>query len=150
MNSDEHQGSFARRFSVPMHESYPLKRVSRRAQHTARSAKMPVLSVDSRLAIAENWRLVNVHNHAGVLCYASVLAEGAQLATSTGQLFPFPPEAVAHVACFFKYMALAHRRFVEQAHKHAEQQHTADEHEGRAQRHRKRRLLRGASRDLTA
>ena len=28
MNSDEHQGSFARRFSVPMHESYPLKRVS--------------------------------------------------------------------------------------------------------------------------
>jgi hypothetical protein len=96
--------------------------------HLMQGASDNVLSVDSRLAIAENWRLVNVHNHASILCYASVLAEGAQLATSTGQLFPFPPEAVAHVACFFKYMALAHRRFVEQAHKHAEQQHTADEH----------------------
>ncbi len=28
MNSDEHQGSFARRLSVPMHESYPLNHVS--------------------------------------------------------------------------------------------------------------------------
>jgi hypothetical protein len=86
------------------------------SMHLMQGASDNVLAVDARLATADNWRLVNV-NGASVLLYASV-------ASST--LFPFPPEAVAHVACFFKYMALAHKRFVES--KHAEQQRTADEH----------------------
>jgi hypothetical protein len=34
MNIDEHQGSFARSFSVPMHESYPLNRVSTDVRNT--------------------------------------------------------------------------------------------------------------------
>ena len=79
-----------------------------------------VLSVDARLAKSENWRLVILQEGCSALVYASVLGEGAQIPSTTGQLFPFPPEAVAHNASFFKYMALAHKRFAEQVEKEPE------------------------------
>jgi hypothetical protein len=72
-----------------------------------------MLSVDSRLGSAVNWRLVALHDGRSALCYTSVLSECLQIPTASGHIFPFPPEAVAHVADFHKYMALAHKHFAE-------------------------------------
>jgi hypothetical protein len=79
-----------------------------------------VLSISSRLADTQNWRLVVLQHGGCALHYASVLSECSQLPTTVSQLFPFPPEAVAHAADFYKYMALAFKRYIEIKQRHSD------------------------------
>jgi hypothetical protein len=74
-----------------------------------------MLCTDSRLALPSNWTLVNFARGGSALVYASVLDAYPQLqqALTTGRLFPFPPESVAHASCVFEDMYTAHRRMEE-------------------------------------
>jgi len=81
--------------------------------HIMGGASDNMLSIDSRLAKRENWRLLAFQDGRCALGYASVYSELSQQPASARHLFPFPPEAVAHAADMYKYMTLAHRRFIE-------------------------------------
>jgi len=86
--------------------------------HLMGGASDNMLSIDSRLAKKENWRLCVFQNGGCALAYASVISE--LMHTSQRHVFPFPPEAVAHCADSLKYMAVAHKRFVEMTEKQPE------------------------------
>ena len=87
--------------------------------HLMGGASDNMLCTDSRLALPSNWTLVNFARGGSALVYASVLDAYPQLqqALTTGRLFPFPPESVAHASCVFEDMYTAHRRMEEFAEK---------------------------------
>lgn len=95
--------------------------------HLMGGASDNMLCVDSRLAKKENWRLQAFQDGRAALVYASVFSELSHSPTSARHVFPFPPEAVAHAADFYRHMALAHRRFAEAVDKDPEPGLCADE-----------------------
>ena len=72
-----------------------------------------MLSLDSRLATKSNWKVIDFAGDSSALFYKTVIQNSRPTFTTASQIFPFPPEAVAHVRDFQKYMASAHKRFAE-------------------------------------
>lgn len=84
-------------------------------QHTMGGQSDNVLCVAARLATNNNWQILDFSSGETALWYSPVLCDDVKMtqAQSRANLFPFPPEAVAHTAFFFEDMTLANRRFLE-------------------------------------
>jgi hypothetical protein len=78
-----------------------------------------VLGVSARIATNKNWTLLDFSDDESALWYTQVLSDLQRMnqATSRASLFPFPPEAVAHIAFMFDDLLLANRRYMEQLEK---------------------------------
>jgi len=84
-------------------------------QHAMGGRSDNVLTVASRMAHNANWEMLEFANGQCALWYTPVLRDCVQMnqANSRANLFPFPPEAVAHTAFMFDDMFLANRRCME-------------------------------------
>jgi hypothetical protein len=78
-----------------------------------------VLAVSARIATNKNWTLLDFSSDESALWYTHVLSDLQRMnqATSRASLFPFPPEAVAHIAFMFDDFLLANRKHMEQLEK---------------------------------
>lgn len=84
-------------------------------QHRMRGKSDNVLSVASRMASSVNWEMLEFANGQHALWYVPVLRDCVQMsqAQTRANLFPFPPESIAHSAFMFEDMFLANRRYME-------------------------------------
>lgn len=84
-------------------------------QHRMCGKSDNVLSVASRIVTNANWELLEFSNRQCALWYRSVIRDYVQMsqAQSRANLFPFPPESVAHTSFIFEDMYLANFRYSE-------------------------------------
>jgi hypothetical protein len=84
-------------------------------QHMMGGKSDNMLSVASRMANNSNWHTLLFANGESVLWYTPVIRDCVQMsqARTRANLFPFPPESVAHTAFMFDDMFLANRRYIE-------------------------------------
>jgi hypothetical protein len=83
--------------------------------HQMQGVSDNVLCVSARIATNKNWTLLDFSNSQSALWYSHVLSDNQRMskATSRAFLFPFPPEAVAHIAFMMDDMLLANRKYIE-------------------------------------
>jgi hypothetical protein len=84
-------------------------------QHSMGGRSDNMICVSARMANSSNWAVLELACGQAALWYAPVLCDNARMsqAQSRANLFPFPPEAVAHTSFMFDDMFLANRRHME-------------------------------------